>query len=155
MSELPATRGAIAVRSAAFGHEEALPERFHDVSPPLEWAPGPDGVVEYAVTCVDRTDPPGSTAHWVLAGIPAGTTTLAEGAVPEGVVVGRNDFGADGWTGPEAGQAYRYFFDVVALDRHLEVEPGVGVHELWSAIGEHALATGTLVAQNRRKESHA
>lgn len=151
MTNVPGTRGAIDVRSAAFAHEQALPERFQDVSPPLEWAPGPDGVVEYAVTCVDRTDPPGSTAHWVLAGIPAGTTALREGTLPDGVVVGRNDFGELGWTGPR--DAYRLFFDVVALDRHLDVAEGVSVHELWSAIGEHALATGTVVAQHQQEET--
>jgi hypothetical protein len=142
----------IELRSPAFSDHDFLPERYArdrgDASPPLEWTDVPDGTAELAVLCEDP-DAPGTTfTHWLVTGIPAGTTGLAEGEVPDGATAVRNDYGEAGWGGPlpPAGdEAHRYFFRLLALDEPLAVGPDASAADVRTAVQDHELASGTLV----------
>ena len=72
-----------------------------NVSPDLQWTPGPEGTKSYAVTVYDPDAPTGSGWwHWIVYNIPADVTALDSGAgdlggerLPAGAVQGRSDFG--------------------------------------------------------------
>ncbi|MBA3019966.1 YbhB/YbcL family Raf kinase inhibitor-like protein [Propionicimonas sp.] len=90
-----------------------------NTSPELSWTEGPPGTASYAVTCFDPDAPTGSGWwHWVVTDIPAGITTLAEGApLPAGARTWVNDYGYSGWGGPwpPPGPAHHYEFRVFAV----------------------------------------
>lgn len=117
--------------SPAFAEGGPIPERFSrqggDVSPPLSWSPPPEGTVEL-VLLVEDPDAPGDTpfVHWLVAGLDPGTVGFEAGAVSEGAVEGRNDFGETGWGGPAppAGETHRYVFTLTALDRRTGLRTG-------------------------------
>src|ERR1700733_6460128 len=79
--------GDLKIKSAAFASGHISKRNAGDgenLSPPLEWSGAPKGTVEFALVCHDPDAPlvRGFT-HWVLYGIPAATTKLAEGQKPD------------------------------------------------------------------------
>ena len=96
------------VTSWAFALEEIPIEHTgngKDISPPLEWSPGPEGTVCYAVIVDDPDGPRGSWVHWVVYNLPAATTSLKEDVAKDerlhdGSVQGINDFKRHGYGGP-------------------------------------------------------
>jgi Raf kinase inhibitor-like YbhB/YbcL family protein len=111
---------------------EALAREFvHDsagggnTSPQLRWSGQPEGTRGFVVSCYDPDAPTGSGFwHWVLVGLPAGTTELPRGAgapgdLPTGAFHVRNDFGTPAYGGaapPPGDRPHRYIFAVHALD---------------------------------------
>jgi Raf kinase inhibitor-like YbhB/YbcL family protein len=151
----PAEQGAaaFALTSPAFGDGAAIPEQFTcdgaGVSPPLEWAGFPEGTRELALTVDDPDAPSGNFVHWVAWGIDPDAGSLAEGAVPEGMVQGVNGAGEAGYSGPcpPAGPAHRYVFTLYAVSQPLTLAAGADEAALLAAIAEVELAetqlTGT------------
>ncbi|MBB5802600.1 Raf kinase inhibitor-like YbhB/YbcL family protein [Saccharothrix ecbatanensis] len=144
--------GGLNARSAAFSGHTMIPDRYSyeggNTSPPLEWSDVPSGTAELALLCEDPDAPSGTFTHWVVTGIPADVTSIEEGAVPPGAVVGRNGFGEQGWGGPRppvGDEPHRYIFRVYAVDRPLGLGEGVTADDLRSAIKGRVLAHGTLV----------
>ena len=97
-----------------------------NLSPDLQWTPGPAGTQSYAVTVYDPDAPTGSGWwHWIVYNIPGNVTSLAAGAgvadsklLPAGASQGRSDYGTYAFGGacPPAGDApHRYVFSVYAL----------------------------------------
>jgi Raf kinase inhibitor-like YbhB/YbcL family protein len=149
--------GAIDVSSEAFEHGDGLPARFaHDrdnVSPPLSWSGAPRNAAELELLCEDPDAPGGTFTHWFVTGIDPSTTGVAEGSVPAGAVVGRNDFGEEGWGGPEPPKgdaAHRYVFTVVASSARLALGAGVAGDDVRAALQGNELARGQLVGLYQR-----
>lgn len=90
-----------------------------NISPALAWSGAPEGTRSFAITCFDPDAPTGSGWwHWVVTDIPAGVTSLAEGApLPAGARTWTNDYGYPGWGGPwpPPGPAHHYVFTVFAV----------------------------------------
>jgi Raf kinase inhibitor-like YbhB/YbcL family protein len=112
------------------------------------------------VTCYDPDAPTGSGFwHWVLVGLPAGTSELRRGAgtpdnVPAGAFHVRNDYGTGEYGGaaPPAGdRPHRYIFAVHALDTD---DIGIGASATPAYVGFnvtfHILARATLTATYRQ-----
>ena len=127
-----------------------------NLSPHLRWSGQPDGTRGFAVTCYDPDAPTGSGFwHWVLVGVPAGTSELRRGAgspanVPAGAFHVRNDYGTSEYGGaaPPAGdRPHRYIFAVHALDPD---DMGIGTSATPAYVGFnvtfHILARATLTA---------
>src|SRR6185295_11280625 len=80
-----------------------------DISPPLAWNGVPEGT-KSLVLIIDDPDAPDPKApqrvwvHWVVYNIPPDTKSLPENAsktgLPQGTVVGLNDFKKTGYGGP-------------------------------------------------------
>ena len=92
--------GNLKIKSDAFVSGR-IPKRNagdgENLSPPLEWSGAPQGTLEFALVCHDPDAPlvQGFT-HWVLYGIPATTTKLAEGQKPDTFAAGLNGMGKPG-----------------------------------------------------------
>lgn len=115
-----------------------IPQRFtcdgRDVSPAISWVGLPEGTVEVAIVVLD-TDA-NSFAHWLVAGIDPATTQVEEGAPLTQAIVGTNDAGTLGWSGPcpPAGETHTYEFEVHALSQQVEVPTGATAEELLRSI---------------------
>ena len=129
-----------------------------DASPQLAWSGAPAGTKSYAVTVYDPDAPTGSGFwHWAVANLPAGTSSLPEGAgddtgsgLPAGALQLRNDAGAARFVGaaPPAGHgAHRYFITVHALDvEDIGVPAEATPAFLGFTMAGHILARATLIA---------
>jgi len=129
-----------------------------DASPQLEWSGAPAATRSYAVTVYDADAPTGSGFwHWAVANIPAGITSLPEGAgddtgsqLPPPAYQLPNDARAARYIGgtPPAGHGpHRYFITVHALDIE---DIGVGADATPAFLGftmaGHILGRATVIA---------
>jgi Raf kinase inhibitor-like YbhB/YbcL family protein len=149
------------VSSPEFGPDGAIPEKHSEYgqkfSPPLRWSKGPEGTRSYVVLMEDPDAPAPAKPfiHWIAYGIPAEVTQI-RGALPAKAKIeeplelkqGLNSAGSMGWSGmkPKPGdQPHRYHFQVFALDRELDLDPGATREEVLTAMRGHVLAAGELV----------
>lgn len=147
--------------SSAFAEGQPIPAQFTgdgaDVSPPLRWSDAPPGARAFALICDDPDAPAGTWVHWVLYGLPATITELAQAVpasetLPNGARQGLNDFRRVGYGGPSPppGKPHRYFFRVYALDAEPPLKPRATKAELLKAMQNHILAEGTLMGTYQR-----
>lgn len=139
------------VSSPAFGHHQRIPERHtsdgEDVAPAVEWSGVPDGTQAFALVVHDPDAPlvDGFT-HWVAYGIPAETTSLAEGGGE--ATEGTNSFGNRGYNGPAPPPghgSHHYYFWVYALDEDLDLDDGLDRRALLERIEDHVIEQARLV----------
>jgi Raf kinase inhibitor-like YbhB/YbcL family protein len=140
-----APASTMTVTSSAFDAGGAIPVRYtckgDNLSPPLRWSAPPSGTAELALVVDDPDAPGGTFVHWVMSGIPASQTQLAENAVPAGAREARE------YTGPcpPSGPAHHYRFTLYALGRSPEVPQGADPRQAIAAIQAAATARGQLV----------
>jgi Raf kinase inhibitor-like YbhB/YbcL family protein len=146
--------------SSAFNHGGIIPTRHTgdgpDVSPELAWSDAPEGTASFALICHDPDAPlisPGNYGfvHWVLYGIPASVSQLAEGT--QDYTPGINNFGNRGYGGPmppEGHGRHHYFFWLLALDAEPELEPGLTMWDLLERIEPNVIAMNRLVGTYER-----
>jgi Raf kinase inhibitor-like YbhB/YbcL family protein len=128
-----------------------------DVSPQLSWSGFPAHTESFVVTMYDPQAPTGSGFwHWVLADIPASTTSLPAGAgapnsaqLPSGAVQLGGDAGARQYIGaapPAASGLHNYYITVTALDvATAGVGPDASGALLGFTIAGHTIARAALV----------
>ena len=158
--------------SPAFSDLGRLPERFGtlgaNLSPPLSWTEPPMTARELALVLEERsgvrwldeafafgdgTDPP---TRWLGWGLPAAGGQLDEDEEPP--ILGTNDLGDVGYSGPDAARttglgsrvtrAVR--FSVLALDTPLVLEAGADRAAFDARIQGHVVATATMLARYER-----
>ncbi|MCU0567979.1 MAG: YbhB/YbcL family Raf kinase inhibitor-like protein [Oculatellaceae cyanobacterium Prado106] len=145
------------VTSEAFEAEGMIPVPYtckgEGRSPALSWDAPPPGTQSWVVR-VEDPDAPGKTfVHWVLYDLPPEIRQLpaALPATPflnEGGMQGKNDFGRYGYGAPcPPSGTHRYVFQVYALDKFLDLAPGVSQAEVTTAVEGHILAQGSLVGK--------
>ena len=142
-SETSPAPSTITVRSSAFQADAAIPRKYSckgdEVSPPLSWSGVPSGTRALALV-VDDPDA-GGFVHWVLAGIDPGTTSIAEGQVPQGAVE------VSDYKGPcPPSGTHHYQFTVYALPSDLQLTAGGDARDAITRIQRAASARGQLVA---------
>ncbi|MBI4860155.1 MAG: YbhB/YbcL family Raf kinase inhibitor-like protein [Candidatus Riflebacteria bacterium] len=148
------------VTSPTFAANAAIPKKHayqgegSNVSPALAWTGAPATTKEFALICDDPDAPRDKPwVHWVLYGMPAGTTSLPEGGSGK-ALQGKNDFGKPGWGGPMPPKGHgihHYRFRVYALDVALAKGPGLTKAELLEAMKGHVVAEGELVGTYERR----
>src|SRR4051812_8970144 len=89
------------VSSGAFDEAAPIPSDYAcdgaNHQPPISWSGAPGATKEFALVMDDRDA--NGFAHWVVVGIPADATALAD-PLPEGATPGLNGKGEQGYTGP-------------------------------------------------------
>ena len=176
----PVSGGPFALTSPAFVENAVIPTRYtgdgENVSPLLAWTGAPPGTASFVLTMVDpdvpfgetvplygEMPPPGTVAgdlfiHWLVVDIPAGTSSLADGASPGHMPAPIRElktsfalFGGEanrygGPAPPPELRAHSYKFTLYALDT--VSLSGVMLDSdhaaLTEAMAGHVLATATL-----------
>jgi Raf kinase inhibitor-like YbhB/YbcL family protein len=158
----------ITISSSAFKAGQPIPKQYtgegEDRSPELSWTGVTDGTKELALICDDPDAPtPEPWVHWVIYKIPADTKSLPEGIprvarppAPAGALQGTNNWDSDniGYRGPMPPPGHRvhhYHFKLYALDKPLDLQPGLDKKGLVSAMESHILAQGEIVGTYERK----
>jgi Raf kinase inhibitor-like YbhB/YbcL family protein len=153
------------IRSPAFADGSQIPVKYtgdgDDISPPLEWTGAPAATKEFGLLCDDPNAPtPQPWVHWVLYRIPAGTSSLAEGASHSpkiSGVEGRNSWGTGqtlGYRGPAPPRGHgvhHYYFKLYALDTALSLPARMDKEAVLNAIKGHVLDQAELVGWYERK----
>ena len=129
-----------------------------DTSPQLSWSGFPEDTKSFVVSMYDPEAPTGSGfTHWVVADIPATTTSLpADAGVPDSSALPAgafqlSDAGAPRYVGgaPPAGSGlHEYYLTVTALDVPKSgVDATASPALLGFTIGGHTIARATLVCR--------
>ena len=145
--------GDLHINSPAFGPLERIPNRFvydgDNVSPPVEWGGAPPDTKEYALICHDPAAPlPYGFTHWVVYGIPADVIDIREGEGKKVFTEGTTGYGEQGWGGPAPPPGHgphHYYFWLYALDKALNLKPGLTREQLLEAIADHIIVQARLV----------
>lgn len=156
------TRAGTALNVASTFEPDALLDAKHSeyadgVSPALSWSPIA-GARSYALVMEDPDAKPVTPyVHWLAWNIPATTTSLPEGlqeqprlTEPEGVLQGKTSRGTVGYLGPRppvGDPPHHYHFQILALDRMLDLPPGATRDQLLAAARGHVIAKGRIVGR--------
>ena len=154
------------LQSAGFASGQPLPPRFSayhdDASPPLSWAPVPNAQSYVLI----MEDPDAANVkpfvHWVAYNIPSNVNSLPEGLPtdprllkPAGMLQGKNSRGSLGYFGPRppvGDPPHHYHFQVLALDKALDLKPGASRDEVLQAAKGHVVGSGEIVATYQQLE---
>jgi len=144
------------VTSSSFQEGGTIPEKFskngQNVSPELRIEGAPAEAKCLVVIADDPDAPVGLFTHWLAWNIDPKTTDIAEGNAPSGAIQGKNDFGENGYGGPQPPSGtHRYYFKVFALDRALDLKPGAKRRDLDAAMKGHVIAQGQLMGRYSKK----
>ncbi|MEX2114344.1 MAG: YbhB/YbcL family Raf kinase inhibitor-like protein [Pirellulales bacterium] len=162
-----APKMTISLTSPAIENGKPIPKRYtadgDDVSPPLAWGDLPAGTRELVVICDDPDAPtPQPWVHWLIYKIPPDAKGLPEDVAiderldtPAGALQGKLSWRSGqtiGYRGPAPppGKVHHYQFRVYALDKPLDVEPGLEKSALVEAMTGHILGEGLLVGTYQR-----
>jgi len=149
--------GNLKITSKAFEQHGKIPRQYtgdgDNRSPPIVWTGVPDGTRQLALVCHDPDAPlPKGFTHWVVYGIPAGTSGIPEGGAGS-FVQGANGIGKAGYIGPAPPKGHglhHYYFWLYALGDGAELKPGLSREALLDAIGDRVLAQARLVGTYER-----
>jgi len=149
---------ATSLNSPAFQPNGHIPSKYtcegEDISPPLAWE-GVPNEAKSIVLIIDDPDAPDPKApkivwvHWVVYNMPPNTKSLPANAgktgLPQGTLVGLNDFKKTGYGGPcpPIGR-HRYFHKLYALDTKLDLK-GATKSQIERAMQGHVLANAELI----------
>jgi Raf kinase inhibitor-like YbhB/YbcL family protein len=147
----------IDLTSTAFEDGGTIPEKHTrlggNVSPPLAWSGVPADAAELVLLVQDPDAPSGTFTHWILAGLDPDLDGLDEGEVPDGAVEGSNDFGEDGYDGPQppvGDPPHRYVFTLIALGEESGLGPSAASDDVDEAVESFGIDRGQLTARYGR-----
>lgn len=122
-------------------------------TPPLVIENAPGNTKEFAIVMRDTSTEEGDKAHWVVWGIPASTTVIAENTLPQGTVQGTNDDKTASYLIPcpttETGE-HIYTFDLYALSDTIRLDASASKDGLIAAINGKVIAKVQLTGKASR-----
>ncbi len=159
------TRGLMSARlwrsmriKSVFNNLDNIPIKYtadgENVNPVLEIEDLPPKTKSIALIMDDPDALSGTFTHWLIWNINPLTKRIDENSVPNGAILGVNDAGNLGYTGPAPPSGiHRYQFKVYALDIKPDLEEGASREELENALIGHTLAETMLVGLYTREKS--
>ena len=150
------------LRSTVFQAGGAIPTRFtcegDDISPDLSWRDAPPETKSFVLILHDPDAPrAGGFTHWVVYNIPAGTSHIEENIPQQATVAGlgvqgKNDSGEIGYMGPcPPSGTHRYFARLFAVDRELDLKPGLYHRDVYSEMQGHIVEQAELMGTYVKK----
>jgi Raf kinase inhibitor-like YbhB/YbcL family protein len=164
--KLRAGTAAITVRSLAFADHAPIPALYtadgDGVSPPLEWTGVPGAAASLVLIVEDADSPtPQPLVHAIVADLPPGDGSLAEGAIDrdraegEDATIGRNSYLRAGWLPPDPPPGHgvhRYVFQLFALSAGPGFDSTPGRDAVMTVLQERAIASGILTGTYERPD---
>ena len=142
------------ISSPAFNNEGNIPAKYtcegEEINPPLKI----DGIPEEAMTLaliIEDPDAPNSTFdHWLVWNIEP-KITIGENTNPG--ISGNNSVGKTGYHGPcPPSGSHRYYFNVFALDKSLELAAGADKKALQEEMQSHIIAKGSIMGRYQKNK---
>ncbi len=145
----------LTLTSPAFINGAVIPLKYtcdgEDINPALVISNAPSGIRSFALIVDDPDAPSGDWLHWMMWNISATTTKIAENSVPEGAILGQNDFGRTAWGGPcPPSGIHHYQFKLYALDAKFNLRVDAGKGDLEVEIEKHLIEEARLVGTYER-----
>ena len=160
------SRQELTLTSSAFNEGSMIPVKYtlnsENISPDLSWKGSPGGTKSFVIIMEDPDIPIpkfliSSWVHWIVYNIPPETTSLpaaipGRGTLDNGMKQGKTSFMKTGYKGPKPPfGTHRYFFNIYALDKILDITPGkAGKKKIIKAMEGHVLAKGTLMGRYKK-----
>ncbi|MGI5827529.1 MAG: YbhB/YbcL family Raf kinase inhibitor-like protein [Patescibacteria group bacterium] len=144
------------ITSPAFSNNGDIPQRYtcdgQDINPPLSLSDIPEEAESLVITVTDPDTPGKTWVHWVVFNISPDVKEVEEDSVPEGGILGSNDFGQTEYGGPcpPSGETHHYFFTVYAIYIKTTLEEGVVFDEVMETIEDNIIDSAELVGTYRR-----
>lgn len=151
----------IQLNSRAFAPGASIPHKHSgegvDASPQFSWVNAPAGTQSFAVICHDPDAPLVTVSgnygfvHWVYYNIPASVSNLEEAS--SDFTHGMNDFGQQAYGGPMPPNGHgqhHYYFWVIALDKILNLKPGLTLYEFLAAAEANIIGMNRLIGCYQR-----
>ncbi|EKD84833.1 MAG: hypothetical protein ACD_38C00151G0002 [uncultured bacterium] len=143
------------IQSPAFAPEKEIPQKYtcegENISPPLEFS-GVPANTKSLVLIVEDPDAPGNFIHWLVFNIEPQTKKVREADVPDGGMLGLNDFGKTTYKGPcPPSGTHRYFFKLFALNDKLPLPENASYKEVFDTMQEKLLDAACIYATYTRK----
>lgn len=155
--ERQTTKANITLETPSFEAGRTLSAKYtcdgENTWPALEWKGLPSEVGEL-VLLVLSVDPVKQKLlfDWALAGLDPSLTSIEEGELPDGAIVGENSFGEDAYNlCPSPGRSENYIFMLFAIPEALDPEPGFDAKALRKEMLDEHGSVGLLSASYQRK----
>jgi hypothetical protein len=136
------------LHSTSFDEDGTIAVRYgkkaDNISPALSWSGAPDGTTSFVLTFVDLHPIARGYVHWVVTGIPAEVTELAENAAATGLPDGAHEATVYAGPFPPSG-THDYEFTLYAVGAGAEVPAKAPLDQILHAIDPHVLARAKLV----------
>ncbi|OGH37399.1 MAG: phosphatidylethanolamine-binding protein [Candidatus Levybacteria bacterium RIFCSPLOWO2_01_FULL_38_21] len=142
------------ITSSAFKYNSKIPSKYtcddKNINPPLEFSDIPRET-KSLVLIIDDPDAPSKTwVHWVIYNIDPSVTKIEENSVPKGLL-GRTDFGKEGYGGPcPPSGTHRYFFKLYALDTILDAPNGLTKQQVLEKTRDRVIEEAELIGLYKR-----
>lgn len=120
-----------------------------NVNPPLTFTNVRNITKSFAILLQQRVAAGPNVTHWLVWNIPPNVTTINENNMPAGAVVGVNDFGKNGYSGPcsDGGQQQQqYQYEVIELNTTLELPPNTDFRTFYQVLGNYVIDDADLIA---------
>jgi Raf kinase inhibitor-like YbhB/YbcL family protein len=149
----------IALSSDDFAEGGSIPLQFagtgvgQNISPSLKWSNLPENTAELVLVMEDPDAPwPRPFVHLVAVGISPSMTGVPVGAISgdpstSGIIVGTGTLGRKGYFGPRAPKGcgpHRYIFEVLALNKKLDITAPPKLSEVLAKLDKSVVARGKL-----------
>jgi Raf kinase inhibitor-like YbhB/YbcL family protein len=151
------------ITTTAFPDRGSIPPKYTcdgaNISPELSWSGVPEAARSLVLLMDDPDAPVGTWSHWTVYNIPPEATGLPEGTptlekLPRGMLQGKNSFHKIGYGGPcppPGHGPHRYFFRLYALNKLLDLRPGVSRIVIDEAIRGYVIARAELMGRFERR----
>ncbi len=145
--------GAFSISSPAFERNGAIPAKYTcdgaGISPPLSWTKVPAHAAELVLFAIDDSAQGANGGiRWIVGGIDPASSSVAEGKLPQGAIVGTNTAGKAAYSPicPAAGHTDTVEFVLYALKKPISLsqgfQPAVAEHDYGASkdlLGEAAV----------------
>ena len=147
---------AMEISSSAFENNTPIPKQYtcdgSDVNPKISISHVPSAAKSLALILTDADVQGGDFVHWFVWNIPPTTTEINEGTIPSGAVVGKNDLGKKGYSGPcPPSGSHSYIFTLYGLDDTLKLGSEAPKIDVEKTIAGHNVSAASLVGTYSRR----